>query len=153
MVNQVLTLIDDIEKENQQVFIITATNKFENLDDAIIRSGRLGEKIKVSAPDRKGLDQIYNIQINNKNVDTLFDKSKFLDECAKDKMTGADIAYIIDKAHEFSWERCNIYEKMENKTLEKEDLLNTYITNEDFTKALEQWKKQQNRKNRNPIGY
>lgn len=153
VVNQILTLMDDIEKENQKVFVITATNKLEALDGAIIRSGRFGEQIEVSAPDRKGIEQIFDIHTRQKQLDKNFDKISFLDKCNSAKMTGADIAFIVDKAHEFSWERCGIYEKMERKTLKEEDIINTFMTQDDFLKALELWNRQQDKNTRKPIGY
>lgn len=153
VVNQILTLMDDIEKENQKVFVITATNKLEALDGAIIRSGRFGEQIEVSAPDRKGIEQIFEIHTRQKQLDKNFDKISFLDKCSSAKMTGADIAFIVDKAHEFSWERCGIYEKMERKALKEEDIINTFITQDDFLKALELWNRQHDKNTRKPIGY
>jgi ATP-dependent 26S proteasome regulatory subunit len=153
VVNQMLTLMDDVEKENQQVYVITATNKLEALDEAISRSGRFGEYIEVAAPNREGLEQIFNIHSRKKRLDKDFDKNKFLNDCASAKTTGADIAFIVEKAHEYSWERAGIYEKMENKTLKPEDVLNTSITQEDFKKAFELWNNQHNKNKRRPIGF
>ena len=148
-----LTLMSDIEKENQQVFVIAATNKLESVDSAVVRSGRFGEHIEVPAPDREGLDKIFDVHARGKNIDSEFNKNELLDKCADKKMTGADIAYLLNKAHEVSWERCGIYEKMENHTLTKEDIVKTSIIEEDFNNAYDEMIKSRTKQTRNPIGY
>ena len=153
VVNQILTLMTDVENENLKVFVIAATNKLETLDDAIIRSGRFGEYIEIAEPDRESLDKIYDVHARNKNIDENFDRTVFLDKCHQKKMTGADIAFIINKAEDMSWERCGIYEKMEAHTLNEEDILLATIKNEDFNNAFDEIIKSRKKQTRNPIGY
>lgn len=153
VVNQLLTLMSDVEKENQQVYVIAATNKLDTIDKAVLRSGRFGEHIEVNAPDRKGLKQIFDVHTRNENIDRDFDESKFLDECAVQKFTGADIAFLVNKAHENSWERCGIYEKMEENNLFESDLLDVKLTQADFDKALDEIVKSRKQQTRKPIGY
>ena len=153
VVNQLLTLMSDIEKENQKIFVIAATNKLESLDNAIVRSGRFGEYINVPAPDRDGLDKIYEVHARGKNIDAEFNKSKFLDACASKKFTGADLAFLINKAEDASWDRCGIYEKMEQHILTKEDIAEAKIGEIDFNKALNEMMETRSKTSRNPIGY
>jgi len=51
MVNQFLEELSDINDEDADVIVIAATNLVEEVDDAMLRSGRLGEKIEVPPPD------------------------------------------------------------------------------------------------------
>ena len=153
VVNQLLTLMTDIDNEKLNIFVIAATNKLEVLDDAITRSGRFGEYIKVAEPDRESLDKIFEVHARNKNIDSEFERTTFLDKCHQQKMTGADIAFIINKAEDMSWERCGIYEKMENHTLTENDVKQATIKEEDFNKAYDEMVKSRTKQARNPIGY
>lgn len=153
VVNQLLTLMDDVEKENQQIYVIAATNKLDDLDSAIVRSKRFSAHIEVPAPDRKGLDKIFDIHTRNENLDKNFDKTKFLDDCYANKYTGADISYLVELAHENCWERNGIYEKMDDDTLQPSDLINITLSQIDFDKALEELAKSRKKQARNPIGY
>ena len=53
--NQILSLLSDLEKNNDQVFVIATTNKIDILDDAILRGGRLGKQIEIKNPDLEGI--------------------------------------------------------------------------------------------------
>ena len=153
VVNQILTLMKDIDNENLKVFVIAATNKLEMLDNAIVRSGRFGEYINIAEPDRSSLDKIFEVHARDKNIDPNFNNTAILDKCHQMKMTGADIAFIINKAQDASWERCGIYEKMESRSLTKADIENATIKEVDFNKALDDMLKSRTKQTRNPIGY
>ena len=57
VVNQLLTELDGLE-ERKSVFIIAATNRYEIIDPAILRPGRLDKKLYVGLPNS---DDIYKI--------------------------------------------------------------------------------------------
>ena len=57
VVNQLLTELDGLE-ERKSVFIIAATNRYEIIDPAILRPGRLDKKLYVGLPSS---DDIYKI--------------------------------------------------------------------------------------------
>ena len=68
-VNQLLTLLSDIEKNNDNIFVITATNRLDIIDPAILRSGRIGTHIEVNLPTTKeAIEQILDIHLKDKPV-------------------------------------------------------------------------------------
>lgn len=137
IVNQLLTLLSDIEKEGQNIFVITATNRLDILDPALLRSGRLGTHIEVGLPDTpEAIEQIFNIHTKSKPISKDFKKTEFINKLLKNKVSGADIASIINEALENAYERSGIYKKMERKTFTNNDLKKLEITNEDFDKAI-----------------
>lgn len=153
VVNQILTLMSDIEKENSQIFVIAASNKPDVFDDAMIRSGRFGKHIEVLPPDKKGLKEILEIYLKNKNIDKKLDKEKLVETFAKRQATGADIKQIVNDAHINSWERANIYKMMDEGTLLPSDLMKVAIIQEDFEKAFNNSKSMKSKNERRPVGY
>lgn len=64
MVNQFLDEIGSISDGNEDVIVIGATNRLGDVDDAILRSGRLGEHIEVAAPDAEARAGIFEHHLN-----------------------------------------------------------------------------------------
>ena len=153
VVNQLLTLIGDVNTKNENLFIIGATNLVEMLDPAIIRPGRLSKIIEINPPDKNGLEQIFNIKTKNITLDENLDKQGLLKVFSDRKFTGADIEEIIGDAHNKSWERYGIYEKMENETLCDEDIKDVIVTQEDFDKALKNYRPEITKNKIKPIGF
>lgn len=154
VVTQILTLMGDLEKSDDKVFVIATTNKPKTMDSAILRSGRFGEIIEVTEPNREGKKSILNIHTRKKRIDPNLDIEKLLDEFDKRGFTGADIKHITNKAHTISWNRQGIRQKMKDGTLTRQDMLGTNINFEDFEKALADWDNTQvSRNKRNPIGF
>ncbi len=138
VVSQFLTLISDIEKNNQKIWIIGATNRPELIDPAIKRSGRIGNMIEVKKPDEKGCFQILNHYLKDKNVSEEFDRTAFAKEIYKLGYTGADIANLVNVARDNMYERLGIYEQMENNTFVDKELNDLQYVAEDFKKGIKQ---------------
>jgi SpoVK/Ycf46/Vps4 family AAA+-type ATPase len=51
MVNQFLEELTEVDDGDEDVIVIAATNLLEKVDDAMLRTGRLSEQIRVSPPD------------------------------------------------------------------------------------------------------
>lgn len=154
VVNQLLTLMSDVEKEGDQIYIITATNKIDALDGAITRSGRFGKHIEVKAPDTvDGVNKILDIHTKDKKLADDFDKVAISQKLLDIKATGADIAYISSVANENAFERAGIFAKMENGTFEKADIDNLRITGEDFSKAIDVFIESSRKSDRKPVGF
>ncbi len=154
VVNQLLTLMSDVEKNGDDIFVVTATNRLDMLDSAITRSGRFGKHIEVKAPDTKdAVLKIFDIHTKNKVLEQNFPKDKVAEQLLKVKATGADIAHIVNSAHERSFERAGIYEKMENGTFKSEDIENLRLTFEDFTAAINDFSSVNKQVSRKPIGF
>ena len=153
VVNQILTLMTDIDNEGDNVFVMAATNNYEVLDKAITRAGRFGKHYKVEAPDLNGLRDIFKIHTKNKPVDENVDVETMLKKLESLKATGADIRLIVNEAHNHGYVRAGIFDKMDNKTYQTGDIKSFKIIQEDFNKAIEDFVKDKQSSTRRPIGY
>jgi ATP-dependent 26S proteasome regulatory subunit len=153
VVDQILTLMTDIDNEGDNIFVIGATNNFKALDPAIVRSGRFSKHIEVGLPDKDGIKKIFEIHTKHKNLDEHLNYDKILSSLESLNVSGADIKYIINEAHNLGYERAGIFEKMEKGILEDSDIGNFKINDEDFETAIKQFADNKNVKTRTPIGY
>lgn len=153
VVNQILSLMSDLEKSNDNVFVIATTNKPETIDSAIKRSGRFGKQIEIPLPDRNGLDAILEIHTRGKQLDSDIDRGSLLDSFVSRQFTGADIKHVVNEAHTNSWTRTGVYEKMDAGTLTPDDMVAVTITKEDFEHAIVDWDKHQTTKIRRKVGF
>lgn len=93
LINKLLTLIDGFStNEEERIFIVAASNLEENIDEAIIRSGRIDLHILVDYLDRDArawfIDQMLAKKIFDKNID----RDKLLKYTSN--MSGADLKKI-----------------------------------------------------------
>ena len=92
IVNQILTLLDGME-DRGEVYLIGATNRIDQIDKAMLRSGRFDKVIEVQLPEKKEAIEIFIKCI--KNIPTeQFDPAE-LDFCG---FSGADIAGVVKEA-------------------------------------------------------
>lgn len=153
VVNQILTLMTDLDNNAENVFVIGATNNFSALDGAIIRSGRFSKHLEVKMPDLDGTKKILDIHTQKKPLAAEVDKDKLAQRLYDLKTSGADIKYIVNEAHSVGYERAGIYEKMENNTLNGRDINAFRIKNEDFDKAIDKFVETRQGSQRRPIGF
>lgn len=80
------------------VIVMAATNRVENLDDALLRKGRFDRQIEVPVPDIKGRASIFKVHVNQ--LKTSLDKTELSRRIAAltPGFTGADIANICNEA-------------------------------------------------------
>lgn len=152
-VNQFLSIMSDIEKNGDDVYVLATTNKVDMLDEAIMRSGRFGKHIEVGPPDLKGTRQILDIHTKSKPLDKNLDKEALSNQLHSIKATGADIARLVADAHNNAYQRLGIFEKMDAGTFRKSDIENLKIQPEDFNKAIKDFTSEKNVSTRKPIGY
>ena len=153
-VNQILSLMSDIEKNKDQVFVIAATNKKDLLDSAILRSGRFGKSILMNNPDVEGCRKILDIHTADKKVNADFDRDEFAKRLKEADVSGADIAAIAETAKNNAFLRADIFDKMESGTFDMEDVESLTIDDEDFYAALDSHIKETKGKDKkNPIGF
>lgn len=135
-VNMHLQEISDIEKSGDKVFLLAATNKPENMDEAILRSGRFGTKIEIKSPDTpEKCEKILDIYIKNSNIEN-FNKTEFTKKLAEAKLSGADIASLVSEAEQSAIGRLNIIEQMKNGTFDDSKEFKFVLSGEDFDNAL-----------------
>lgn len=137
VVNQLLTLMSDLEKSDDKVFIIAATNREDLLDKALLNTGRFGLRLEVKPPDLNGTKQIYNIHQKNKPLDKDIDKEKLCEIMYENHFNGSDIAETFYIAHSFAMKRLGIFEKMRNRTVTNKDKDDFKIIQQDMEKAIE----------------
>ena len=153
VVNQILTLMTDLDNNAENVFVIGATNNFQALDSAIIRSGRFSKHLEVKMPDLDGTRKILDIHTSKKPIDRGLDKASLAKRLYELKASGADIKYIVNEAHSIGYDRAGIFEKMENGSLKGKDISSFKITNEDFDKAIAKFIETRKGSERRPIGF
>jgi len=95
---QLLSEMDGFE-DRGEVRIIAATNRFDMLDQAILRPGRFDRLIEVPAPDWDGREQILTIHTREMNVDDV-DLAELATET--DGFTGAELASLATEAGMFA---------------------------------------------------
>ena len=152
VVNQILTLMTDLDNNADNVFVIGATNNFKALDGAIVRSGRFSKHMEVKLPDLDGVKQIFEIHSESKPIDENVAKEALIKRLHEIGASGADIKYIINEAHSNGYQRAGIFEKMENKTLKTSDIKTFKIMQEDFDKAVKDFLESRDAQ-RKPIGF
>ncbi|MFP8957679.1 AAA family ATPase [Natrialbaceae archaeon A-CW3] len=63
MVNQFLEELSSIDQNDDDVVVIGATNRLDDIDDAMMRAGRLGETIEVPPPDAKTRVELFKAHL------------------------------------------------------------------------------------------
>jgi ATP-dependent 26S proteasome regulatory subunit len=153
VVNQILTSMTDLYNENDDVFVLGLTNKYDSLDGALKRAERFSKHIFIGKPDRDGVKDILKIHTKDRALDENLDLDKLSDKLYSIEVVGADIKLITKLARESMMNRLGIYEKMENGTFSKADMTNAKITQDDFENAIKEFSAQHRTAKRAPIGF
>ncbi len=96
---QLLSEMDGFD-DRGDVRIIAATNRFDMLDEAILRPGRFDRLIEVPKPGREGREQILRIHTREMNVDDDVDFAELA--AALEDYSGAEIAALATEAGMFA---------------------------------------------------
>lgn len=94
-INALLSELDGFTKD-EDVVVIAATNRMEDLDTALIRPGRFDKHVAIALPDKEDRMKILKLHMEDKEVDD----SVNLEQWAKMTvgMAGADIASFVNEA-------------------------------------------------------
>jgi cell division protease FtsH len=94
--NALLAAMDGFES-SEGLVVVGATNRPEDLDEALMRPGRFDRKVLVPYPDMKGRQAILETHAVNKPIE---DKSKALAVIAQTTpgLSGADLANLMNEA-------------------------------------------------------
>lgn len=94
--NALLAAMDGFES-SEGIVVLAATNRPEDLDEALMRPGRFDRKVYVPYPDMKGRRAILETHARNKPIK---DDRKALDVIAQTTpgMSGADLANLVNEA-------------------------------------------------------
>ncbi|MDR2794742.1 MAG: ATP-dependent zinc metalloprotease FtsH [Holosporaceae bacterium] len=93
--NQLLVEMDGFE-ENNGVIIISATNRPDVLDPALLRPGRFDRQVVVPAPDLGGRDKILRVHL--KKVPLSADVDPLVLARGTPGFSGADLANLVNEA-------------------------------------------------------
>lgn len=93
--NQLLVEMDGF-KDKENVIVVAATNRFDMLDDALLRAGRFDRHVMVGLPDLNARYEILKVHAKNKPLSSEVD----LFQVAKQTiyMSGADLSNVMNEA-------------------------------------------------------
>jgi cell division protease FtsH len=97
--NQLLVELDGFG-DRDQVIVMGASNRLQDLDPALLRPGRFDRQVNVSAPDLTGREAILRVHTRNKPLASDVDLSLVARQTAG--LTGADLANICNEAAIFA---------------------------------------------------
>lgn len=92
---ELLTQMDGFE-QTENVKVIMATNRWDTLDPALLRPGRLDRKIEFPMPDRRQKRLIFQVLTSQMNLADDVDLEDYVSR--PDKISGAEIAAICQEA-------------------------------------------------------
>jgi transitional endoplasmic reticulum ATPase len=99
VVPQILSELDGFEsREGQNVMFMGATNEPWNIDYAMLRPGRLDEKVYVGLPDLAARRKLLELNLKDIPLDPDVDREALAERL--DGYSGADIAYLCRKVAE-----------------------------------------------------
>jgi cell division protease FtsH len=93
--NQLLVEMDGFGV-NEGIIVMSATNRVDILDPAILRPGRFDRKVGVGRPDVKGREEILKVHASNKPLGDDVDLSKIAQTTAG--FTGADLENLLNES-------------------------------------------------------
>jgi vesicle-fusing ATPase len=97
LVNQLLCMLDGINNEPDNFFVIAMTNRKDLLDPALLRVGRLEVHIEIKLPDASSRKEILRVHINKIKAEGIIDDAIDLDAIvtATENFTGAELAITV----------------------------------------------------------
>jgi transitional endoplasmic reticulum ATPase len=95
--NVLLQQLDGIEASHD-VLVICITNRRDVLDEAFVRSGRIGKEYFIEIPDREAREQIFYVHLNAIHATIAEDISLEILSHLTEGMVGADIKEIVRQA-------------------------------------------------------
>lgn len=158
VVSQVLTELDGLDNL-KDVVVITATNRVDMVDPALMRPGRIDRILYIPNPDLEARKLIFNIHLKNKPISDTLDMEKLAS--LTDGYSGADIASVCSAASIVAInEHLSRYPDEEEANSKKDEI---EITDKHFKKAFDKvksssyqkatiyWDQQKNTPNNNII--
>lgn len=95
MVNALLQQLD-VHREVPGLLIVAATNRFEDLDPAVIREGRFDYKVKISRPDLDARRAILRVLLRNRPHMLRIDTTRLAHDL--EGFSAAQIQNLVDEA-------------------------------------------------------
>src|SRR6058998_1626313 len=109
--NQLLVELDGFEGAHQ-VVVMGASNRIQDLDQALLRPGRFDRQLLVPPPDLKGREAILSVHSRGKPLDPSVDLAQIAKQTSG--LTGAELANICNEAAIFAGRRDDAYLKQQD---------------------------------------
>ena len=151
LLNEFLKCTSDLQTNGDKVAILASTNRLEDLDPAVLRSGRFDLHLEVKKPDLASTKKILQLKTKSLPMSKQFDYDKIAQIMFDKGLTGADIYRVVRDAHKIALKRTGIRTNMKNKTYNPLQLKSFYLMNEDFEIAINDFKPEE--KARKRIGF
>lgn len=154
LLEEFLICTSELDESGDKVIVIGATNRIQDIDEAILRSGRFDLQLEVKEPDLAGTEEILKLKIKGFNLSEDVDIKALAEKIYAKRLTGADIRKIAKDSFENALNRTGLKAQMKaRKTVTEEDLSSMKLIQDDFIKAIEGFKTEESSKNRIPIGF
>ncbi|CBY37680.1 unnamed protein product, partial [Oikopleura dioica] len=137
--NQLLTELDGLE-ERKDVYVIAATNRYEIIDPAVLRPGRLDKTVYVGLPSKEDIKQIIE-KVTRNGAKPPFasdvDLEKIIDKTVN--YSGADATALVREAAliKLLQATSHIFEETKMETEREEEV---FVTMSHFERALKRIK-------------
>jgi len=128
IVSQLLTLMDGLDPRGD-VVVIAATNRPEDVDEALRRPGRFDREIEIGMPDKDSRKEILQVHTRSMPLEDV-DLDHYAD--ITHGYSGADLAALCREAGMNALRRIVPDLKKSDEILSKEVIENLKITDEDF---------------------
>ena len=97
---QLLAAMDGFDTSNNGVVVVAATNRYNLLDDALVRPGRFDRVVRVDLPTAPDREAILKVHLRNKNVDESLSAPGAVKRLADltPNFSGAELAALTNEA-------------------------------------------------------
>ena len=133
VVAQLLALMDGLEGRGQ-VIVIGATNRPDDVDEALRRPGRFDREIEIGVPDKKGRLEILQIHTRSMPLEENLDIERLAS--VTHGFVGADLAALAREAAMHALARALPHVDPETGDIPADVLHNLFVTQNDFDLAL-----------------
>jgi transitional endoplasmic reticulum ATPase len=133
VVAQLLALMDGLAGRGQ-VIVIGASNRPDDIDEALRRPGRFDREIVIGVPDKQGRLEILQIHTRSMPLEEELDLERL--SAVTHGFVGADLAALAREAAMQALRRALPYVDPETGDIPADILTNLYVTQADFDMAL-----------------
>ena len=136
IVNQLLAKIDGVDSLNN-ILLIGMTNRFDMIDEALLRPGRMEVHVEISLPDEPGRLEIFKIHTKKLREAKRIANDVDLAMLARHSknFSGAEIEGLVRSANSFALDRMVNINNV-NKSLTAADYDKLIVSSDDFQRAL-----------------
>lgn len=154
LLEEFLICTSELDESGDKVIVIGATNRIQDIDEAILRSGRFDLQLEVKEPDLAGTEDILKLKIKGFNLGEDVDIKDLAEKIHAKRLTGADIRKIAKDSFENALNRTGLKTQMKaRKAVTEDDISSMKLIQDDFIKAIQGFKVEDSSRNKNPIGF